>query len=90
MNIIPLALIDMVAVLIFMFHYGGEKTEDTIWICVAIAIVLVIIVFNFIRYGLKNGGIGKFGRVGFQCIRCILDCFSHCSKQSETKTKAKK
>ena len=87
MNIIPPALIDMVAVLIFMFHYEGEKTEDTIWICVAIAIVLVIIVFNFIRYGLKNGALASLAELVFSVSAAILVAFLIAASSQKRKRK---
>lgn len=54
-NIIPAALIEMVAVFVFLGTYGSEYADEIVWMWISVAIVLVITVFNLIKYGIKDG-----------------------------------
>ncbi len=54
-NIVPFAFVEMVSVFLFVFNYGGESTEEIIWVWVSVAIVLAVTLFNLIKYGLQNG-----------------------------------
>lgn len=54
-NIIPAALIEMVAVFVFLGTHGSEYADEIVWMWISVAIVLVITVFNLIKYGIKVG-----------------------------------
>ena len=71
-NIIPAALIDMLAVIIFIYNYGSEYAKNILWMCVAIIIVLIIIVFNLIKYGLKNGVLASMAELVFSISAAFL------------------
>ena len=76
-NIVPASVIEMVAVIIFMFTYGSTYTNDIIWMWISIAIVLVVTIFNFIKYGFKDGLLASFAELAFSLstaflIACIL------------------
>ena len=85
-NIMPAALIDMIAGIVFILHYGNKDTKDIIWMCVAIAIVLVIIVFNLIKYGFGYGALASLAELVFSIsaaflVVCILIASSQNGKQ---------
>ncbi len=89
-NIIPAALIDIIAVIIFCLHYEIEDTKDIIWLCVAIVIILVIIVFNMINYGFKNGIFASLAELVFSIsatflVVCVLAVSSQNGKQKRKK-----
>ncbi len=64
-NIVPAALIEMVSVVIFVFNYGKDETGNIIWLCVAIAIVLVVTIFNLMTYGAKHGALVSLAELLF-------------------------
>lgn len=64
-NIIPFAFVEMISVFLFAFNYGGESTKEIIWVCVSIAIVVVITIFNLIKYGLKYGALASLAELLF-------------------------
>lgn len=74
-NIIPASLIEMVAIIIFIFTYGSTYTNEVIWMWLSIAIILVIIILNLIKYGLKNGALASIAELAF-CISAafLLAC----------------
>ena len=93
-NIIPAALIDTIAGAIFVFHYGSKDTKDIIWMCVAIAIVLVILGFNLVKYGFKNGSLASIAELVFSIsaafiIACVIIASSQGSKQNQSKHRRK-
>ena len=89
-NIMPAALIETIAGVIFMFHYGSAKTKDIIWVCVVIAIVLVIVVFNLIKYGFRDGALTSLTELVFGISASFLIvCFIITSSQ-KGKRKRKK
>ena len=71
-NIIPAALIETIAGVIIMVNYGSSETKDIIWMWVAIAIVFIIIVFNLIRYRLKDGALASFAELVFSIPAAFL------------------
>ena len=76
-NIVPAAFIEMIAVFVFMGTYGSEYTDEIIWMWVAVAIVLVITLFNLIKYGIKDGILASLAELVFSIsaallIACIL------------------
>lgn len=76
-NIIPAALIEMVAVFVFLGTYGSQYTDEIIWMWISVAIVLVITVFNLIKYGIKDGILVSLAELVFSIsaallIACIL------------------
>lgn len=76
-NIIPAALIEMVAVFVFLGTYGSEYADEIVWMWISVAIVLVITVFNLIKYGIKDGILVSLAELVFSIsaallIACIL------------------
>lgn len=76
-NIIPAALIEMVAVFVFLGTYGSEYADEIVWMWISVAIVLVITVFNLIKYGIKDGILASLAELVFSIsaallIACIL------------------
>ena len=76
-NILPGALVEMVAVIIFMFTYGSEYNNDVTWMWVSIAVVLAVTIFNLIRHGLKDGILASLAELVFSIsaaflLACIL------------------
>lgn len=76
-NIIPSALIEMVAVFVFLGTYGSEYADEIVWMWISVAIVLVITVFNLIKYGIKDGILASLAELVFNIsaallIACIL------------------
>lgn len=76
-NIIPAALIEMVAVFVFLGTYGSEYADEIVWMWISVAIVLVITVFNLIKYGIKDGILVSLAELVFSVsaallIACIL------------------
>ena len=76
-NIIPAALIEMIAVFVFLGTYGSEYTDEIVWMWISVAIVLVITVFNLIKYGVKDGILVSLAELVFSIsatllIACIL------------------
>ena len=87
-NIMPIALIDIIAGFVFILHYGSEDTKDIIWMC--IAIVLVIIVFNLIKYGFEDGTLASLAELIFSVaavflIVCVLMASSQKGKKKRKK-----
>lgn len=67
----------MVAVIVFMFTYGSKSTDEMIWMWVSIAVVLVVTIFNSIKYGLKDGALASLAELVFSIsaaflLTCIL------------------
>lgn len=76
-NIIPAALIEMVAVFVFLGTYGSEYADEIVWMWISVAIVLVITVFNLIKHGIKDGILASLAELVFSIsaallIACIL------------------
>lgn len=76
-NIIPAALIEMVAVFVFIGTYGSEYADEIVWMWISVAIVLVITVFNLIKHGIKDGILASLAELVFSIsaallIACIL------------------
>lgn len=71
-NIIPAALIEMVAVFVFLGTYGSENTNEIIWMWVSVAIVIAITVFNLIKHGLKDGVLASLAELIFSISAAIL------------------
>lgn len=76
-NIIPAALIEMVAVFVFLGTYGSEYADEIVWMWISVAIVLAITVFNLIKYGIKDGILASLAELVFSIsaallIACIL------------------
>lgn len=71
-NIIPCALIEMVAVVIFIFNYGGHDTENIICLCIAITIVAIITILNFVNYGLTDGLLSSIVELLFSITAGLL------------------
>lgn len=71
-NIIPEALIEMVAVFIFICTYGSDYTDEIIWMWVSIAVVLIITAFNLARYGIKDGTLASFAELVFSVAAAFL------------------
>lgn len=93
-NIVPAALIDTVAEMLFIFNYGTEQTKNNIWLGIAIAIVLAIVVFNLMNYGFKDGILTSLAEMIFSIsaaflIACILVAESQKNAQKQKKRKRK-
>ena len=76
-NIILAALIEMVAVFVFLGTYGNEYADEIVWMWISVAIVLVITVFNLIKHGIKDGILVSLAELVFSIsaallIACIL------------------
>lgn len=93
-NIIPAALLDMTAAIIIIFNYGSETTKNRIAMYAAIVMILAIIVFNLMKYGLKYGIFASLAELIFAAsatflIVLILIAESQNSKNTRSKRKRK-
>lgn len=93
-NIIPAALLDMTAAIIILFNYDGESTKNMIALYAAIVMMLAIIVFNLMKYGLKYGILASMAEIVFAAsaailIVLILIAESQNSKNTRSKRKRK-
>ena len=93
-NIVPAAFIEMIAVIIFMFTYGSEYTDEIIWMWVSIAIVLAVTIFNLIRHGVKDGALASLAELAFSIsaaflLVCILVSRSQKTKYKKTRYRKK-
>ena len=86
-NIVPAAFIEMIAVIIFMFTYGSEYTDEIIWMWVSIAIVLAVTIFNLIRYGVKDGALASLAELAFSISAAFLLACILVSRNQKTKYK---
>lgn len=86
-NIVPAALIEMLAVIIFMVTYGSEHTAEIVWMWVSVAIVLAIIIFNLIRYGVKDGTLASLAELIFSVSAAFLLILILASRSQKTKRK---
>ena len=71
-NIIPATLIDVFAIIIFIWNYEGNHTKNFILMYTAIAVILIIIVFNLLSYGLKDGLLVSFAELVFSIPAALL------------------
>ena len=71
-NIIPATLIDVFAIIIFLWNYDGDHTKNLILMYTAIAVILIIIVFNLLSYGLKDGLLVSFAELIFSIPAALL------------------
>lgn len=71
-NIIPATLIDVFAIIIFLWNYEGDHTKNLLLMYTAIAVILIIIVFNLLRYGLKDGLLVSFAELIFSIPAALL------------------
>lgn len=89
-NITPVALIDVIAEIIFIVHYGSKDTRDIVWMCMAIVIIIVIVVFNLFKYGLKDGAFASLAELVFSISAAFLIlCVFLASGQSGKKKRKK-
>ena len=93
-NIIPSSLIEMPAVIVFMFTYGGEHIDEIVWMCVSIAIVLAITIFNLIKYGIKDGALTSLAELAFSIsaaflLVCILVSRNQANKYKKSRYRRK-
>lgn len=93
-NIIPAALLNMTAAIIILFNYDGKSTKNMIALYAAIAMILAIIVFNLMKYGLKYGILASMAEIIFAAsaaflIILILIVESENSKNTRSKRKRK-
>ncbi len=93
-NIIPAALIEMVAVIVFMFTYGSEYTDEIIWMWVSVAVVIAVTIFNLIKYGLKDGALASLAELVFSIsaaflLACILVASGSKKKNKKTRYRRK-
>lgn len=89
-NIIPAMLIDMIAESIFIFNYGSENEKGIIWICVAITIAFMVIVFNLIKYGFKDGILASFAELIFSVVTVFFIACIFIASSKKSKRKGKK
>lgn len=89
-NITPAALIDVIAEIIFILHYGSKETRDIVWMCVAIVIVIVIIAFNLFKYGLKDGVFASLVELVFSISAAFLILCAIVASGQNGKKKRKK
>ncbi|MBQ8028078.1 MAG: hypothetical protein IJ262_01580 [Clostridia bacterium] len=71
-NIIPAALIEMIAVIVFMFNYGSEYTDDVVLMWLSVVLILAITVFNVVKYGIKDGVLASLAELVFSISSAIL------------------
>lgn len=71
-NILPAALMEMAAVLVFLWTWGSQYTNDRIWMWAAVAVVAAITVFNWIQYGIKDGTLASLAELIFSISAALL------------------
>lgn len=86
-NIIPAALIEMVAVIVFMFTYGSEYTDEIIWMWVSVSVVLAITIFNLVKCGLKDGALASLAELVFSISAAFLLAYILVASGSKKKSK---
>ncbi len=86
-NIIPAALIEVVSAVIFVFNYGEDEISSIIWMCVAIAIVLAVTIFNLTKYGLKDGALASLAELVFSVSVVFIFLVMLLSGNNKTKRK---
>ncbi len=86
-NIIPAAFVEMIAVILFAFNYGGESMEEIVWVCVSVAVVIAITVFNLIKYGVKNGILASGAELLFSIAIALAVLGILVSRSKKTKHK---
>ena len=71
-NIIPSTLIEMVAVIIFMFTFDSTSTSGLVWMWASVAMVIGITIFNLAQYGIKNGILVSLAELIFSVSAAFL------------------
>jgi len=71
-NIVPAALVEVVAVIIFIFTHGSKSTGGIVWMWVSVAVVLVVTIVNLIKYGIKDGVLVSFSELAFSVSAALL------------------
>lgn len=89
-NILPASLIEMVAVIIFMFNFGSELKEDIIWTCISILIIVIVTIFNLIKYGIKDGALLSLAELIFSVSAAFLIAFIFLAGTEKRKVRKKK
>lgn len=89
-NIIPATLIDIFAIIIFLWNYEGDHTKNLILMYTAIAVIIIIIVFNFLAYGLKYGFLVSFAELIFGIPAALLIILSLYSVSQKSNKRRKK
>ena len=93
-NIVPAAFIEMIAVIVFMFTYGSQYTDEIVWMWLSVAIVLAVTVFNLVKYGVRDGALASLAELAFSIsaaflLACILVSRSQKTKRKSTRYRKK-
>lgn len=71
-NIIPATVLNLIAGIIFMVNYGSEATINSIGMGAAVSIILVIIILNLNKYGLKTGVLASLAELVFSISAAFI------------------
>ena len=71
-NILPSTLIEMIAVIVFLFTYGSTDTSKELLMWASVITVIIITIWNLIRYGVLDGLLVSLAELFFSASAAVL------------------
>ena len=89
-DILPVALIDVVAVIVFIFACVDKPSGANIWMGLSGAVVLGTVVYNMVQHGYKDGALASLAELVFSISAAFLIIFLLSGTNSKKDKKKKR